>query len=92
MGRSLAQLATVITRQTGVWCLTVALASAPPAHAQPSPQDVVSTARLQSLMRMCQQQVRDQMTIASDQESASQDFRDAVLDCLRDNRAGFPVR
>jgi hypothetical protein len=61
------------------------------ASAQMSPLDIVNNARLQGLMRLCQQQTRDELRIPPDQESTSSEFRASYLDCMRDQRAGYRV-
>ena len=64
----------------------VLVTSAAPSRAQGmSPQDVVSNARLQALMRMCNEQIREALPSDANQH----EVRQAVLECLRDNRAGL---
>jgi hypothetical protein len=73
------------------WAALTAVATA--ALGQLSPQDIVAHARLQELMRMCQQQARDELksTREGDEDTRSPAFREAAMECLRDNRAWHPL-
>jgi hypothetical protein len=56
-----------------------------------SPQDIVAHARLQALMRQCQQQTRREVRIGPEEEARSREFHATVIECLRDNRAWYPL-
>jgi hypothetical protein len=68
----------------------LALAVSTAASAQFSPHDIVTHARLQDLMRSCQQQAREQFGVAREEETDSAELRDAAFQCLRDNGASHP--
>ncbi|MFL5530971.1 MAG: hypothetical protein ACJ8BC_03210 [Gemmatimonadales bacterium] len=77
--------------RTGLATLGAALGVAA-ASAQPiSPQDIIAHTRLQDLMRQCQQQAREEVPGTPEQQAQSREFHDAAMECLRDNRAWYPV-
>ena len=75
-------------------CVAMLMTTAVPgtaALAQMSALDIVANTRLQGLMRLCQQQVRDELRLPPDQVSTSPEFRASYMECMRDQRAGFRV-
>jgi len=73
--------------------ITAAMWVAGAALSQPnSALDIVANTRLQDLMRLCQQQARAEVQVAPGDESRSSEYRQAALDCLRDNKAWYPMK
>lgn len=62
------------------------------AFSQGSPLDIVANARLQDLMRLCQQQARSQVRVAPEEEAQSREYQAAAMECLHDNRAWYPLK
>jgi hypothetical protein len=52
-----------------------------------SPHDVILHARLQDIMRFCQQQTREELNMIGAAEARSAEFRRRATECVRQNMA-----